>query len=136
MPHDSVLCERSVDVRQGVTHQSGLPGPQVPLLYLEPFELTFDVHFQGREHGLVLVGQVLESAGVTVTATPLLTWASAPSSLATVPPWAADSSGTWWKIHQSPTGGHRCGGPCGQLWKSRRVRSPSWWCQYWKMEQP
>lgn len=28
---------------------------------LEPFELTFHIYFQGGEHGLVLVGQVLES---------------------------------------------------------------------------
>lgn len=46
-------------------HASPVPGP----VYLEPFELTFHIYFQGGEHGLVLVGQVLESVQVTLTVT-------------------------------------------------------------------
>lgn len=56
-----------------------------PQLYLEPFELTFNVYFQSGEHGLVLMGQVLESAEVTVTGTPRSCWIPSPSSLASVP---------------------------------------------------
>lgn len=41
-----------------------------PRLHLEPFELAFNVYFQGGEHRLVLVGQVLESAQGTVIVTP------------------------------------------------------------------
>lgn len=37
------------------------------VVYLEPFELTFHIYFQGGEHGLVLVGQVLESVQATLT---------------------------------------------------------------------
>lgn len=36
-------------------------------VYLEPFELAFHIYFQGREHGLLLVGQVLESVQATLT---------------------------------------------------------------------
>lgn len=39
------------------------------VLYLEPFELTFHIYFQCGEHGLVLVGQVLESVQATLTVT-------------------------------------------------------------------
>lgn len=52
--------------------------PAEPLLYLEPFELPFDVHFQAGEHGLVLARQVLESAGTTVAATPRPAWCPRP----------------------------------------------------------
>lgn len=38
-------------------------------VYLEPLELTFHIYFQSGEHGLVLVGQVLESAQATLTVT-------------------------------------------------------------------
>lgn len=81
----------------------------------------------------MLAGQVLESAGATVTASSCPAWVSAPSAPDTAPPpQAVGGSGTWQKTHRSPTGGRRRGGPCAQLWKSRRVRSPSWWCRYWK----
>lgn len=49
-----------------------------PQLYLEPSELTFNVYFQSGEHGLVLMGQVLESAEVTVTGTPRFCWIPEP----------------------------------------------------------
>lgn len=38
-------------------------------VYLELFELTFHIYFQGGEHGLVLEGQVLESVQATLTVT-------------------------------------------------------------------
>lgn len=93
MPCDSVRCERSVNVRQGVAPLAGCPPCQGSLLYLEPFELTFNIHFQGGEHGPVLVSQVLESAGVTVTATPRPAWVSAPLLTSHGPPLGLRTSG-------------------------------------------
>lgn len=78
-------CHGSVRGCGGTLSRAGPARRRGAQLYLEPFELTFNVHFQTGEHGLVLACQVLESAETTATATPSAQ-SPAPASLAQLPP--------------------------------------------------
>lgn len=101
-----------------------------PQLYLEPFELAFDVHLQSGKHGLVLTGQALEPAEVTVTGTPRPSRVPKPLLPAgPTPQGCGRRSGTWRRSRRSPPAGRRCAGRCGRLWTSRSVQCPSWWCR-------